>query len=121
MQGIYSSKDKLLLYNFGKQPEINMKLVFQWLLSYELQCNEINFAHTFSAAADKRPMISFEKKNKYFEILMCSMAFERSIRYCPLDLPHLYNTVPGASDPLAGLASSEPDCIPPQLFGLSIQ
>ena len=70
MQGIYSSKDKLLLYNFGKQPEINMKLVFQWLLSYELQCNEINFAHTFSAAADKQPMISFEKKNKYFEIHM---------------------------------------------------
>ena len=56
MQGIYSSKDKLLLYNFGKQPEINMKLVFQWLLSYELHCNEINFAHTFTAAADKQLM-----------------------------------------------------------------
>ena len=27
------------------------------------------------------------------------MAFERSIRYCPLDLPHLYNTVPAASNP----------------------
>ena len=44
-------------------------------------------------------MTSFKRKSKYFEIHMCSMAFERSIRYCPLDLPHLYNTVPAASDP----------------------
>ena len=53
----------------------------------------INFAHTFTSAADKQPM-SFEKKNKYFEIHIF-----HGFRYCSLDLPHLYNTVPAASDP----------------------